>query len=1799
MASQFLSFRWCLTLGALVLGLASGCSSETTPPRPPPPSRDLPDVDRSTVEVSRATGVRADGLDEVTITVTVLKSDGMPLPGRNVMLKASGEGNTFSPASAQTDEKGVMVSKLVSRVAGPKQVTAQVESTGKPVLLGRAPTVQFIVPPAPQISKLALVGTGLGGVAGSPLKPVLEVQLQDEAGAVIRGATARVKLEVAAGPSLDLKGTVEVNAVDGVARFTELVLQRSGEYKLRAKLNALSVESPSFQVVPAAASVVELTGLPADAVAGSAVGAQVQLYDAFDNAATNYTGTLRIVTSDTTAVIPADLVFSTTDQGRKGFTGLSLHRAGLQTVGVKDTGNEALQGQVEIDVKPGAAARLTFAQAIGQHSVRAALSPVQVALTDAYGNSAGAPTQQVTVTLSPGSGGLEGTATVAPVGGVATFTNLSIAQEGTYTLTAQAQGLPDASSTSFTIVDDVAPAQPVLTQGPTTENSFIVQWNAVGDDGLLGTATSQELRRASTPILTDADFAAATLVFNGAPQAPGSAEQASNTSLAAGTTYHVALKVTDNAGNSVRSASRAFSTTDPSVAKLAFTVQPANGTAGVALADVKVALQDAGGNTVGNATLAVTLGLAEDEPFTPVTVNAVAGIATFPGLTLNKVGTYHFKASSGSLTEVQSNSFSIQPAAAARLDLVGLVGPVTSGVPGSVEVKVFDAFDNVATGFVGTVHFSSTDTAATLPPDYTFTPGDKGHKAFTGVVLQTVGAQTVTVQDLATPSLQDELTVEVGDVSVEELVLEVPSAPVQAGSPFAVTVTLRDGNGNIATGYTGTVSFGSSDGQVTLPTDYAFTAADAGKKTFSGLVLRTAGTQSITVQEAGATGLTDTKSLSVTEGPTASLMLSSPGTATAGASFSVTLSARDAFGNVVTGYTGSASFSSDDVLAELPEAYTFTEGDAGQRVFSATLKSAGTKQVSVTDGTFNTSATLTVGSGTPAKLVFSQQPAHGTVRATLAEVRVALQDGFGNTLSVSEPAVTVALTGGNPASVLSGTTTVSPAEGVASFSGLSVDQEGTAFEFEASATGLPSVKSTAFQVQDDLSPAVAVLSGSADSASSVTLTWAAVGDDGTEGTASSYELRHAATDITTEAQFAAATAVSIPAPQAAGQPETATVTGLTPGAHFFALKVLDGAGNSSRSASVQVELTVPPVVQEGHVIISEFRALGEEFIELRNTTTADLDVHGYVFRNAANDEVNLRAKSDPNGTAGTPVIIPAGGVLMGIPNPSGAIPTTVGFVYGAPGTAFALADTGDTLELYAQVPSHLEDRVDFQSFVTNPNTPLTATAFVGFAGSSTQLDPGSLTAEANDTAANWCVSFYPAGSRAGRIQDTAGAPNGSCKVAVINEVMLDAPSGEDGRVFVELAGPGGSVIGGAKILDIEGKGGAAGTLNTDTDFAPGETDGEFILPAGTRFPADGILLIADATVNNMTSVAGFVEGVDVKARDISLERGGGDTIQLVSAAGTLLDVLGHDTAGASLTVATAFNGLPMYATQTALTPTPTIGTAAPTFARAPNSADSGNNREDFHADPSATPGVANDEVHFTVTGLSPNNSAASAGRNGVTITGTDFSPGLRATFGANPSVPCGLVSPTSATCDAVKNAFELVARVNVSFSNPANVKTPDVQVVGGFTYTGSNNDATPTADPLETDFCNLQFPASISVQRTKPTEPIYGRLYEAGVTESYGDPGGILAEVGYGTSGTNPISHISWQFFPATYNAQVGNDDEFAGSLVPQATGTYSYTYRFSFDNGLHWTYCDTDGAGSNNGLVFEHTKLGVMTVTN
>ena len=93
--------------------------------------------------------------------------------------------------------------------------------------------------------------------------------------------------------------------------------------------------------------------------------------------------------------------------------------------------------------------------------------------------------------------------------------------------------------------------------------------------------------------------------------------------------------------------------------------------------------------------------------------------------------------------------------AASRLSISG-PSSVSAGVAFSITVSAYDAYGNLATGYVGTVHFSSSDPRAALPVNYTFTSGpggDNGVHTFTGLVLRKKGTQTLTLTDTLTSTV--------------------------------------------------------------------------------------------------------------------------------------------------------------------------------------------------------------------------------------------------------------------------------------------------------------------------------------------------------------------------------------------------------------------------------------------------------------------------------------------------------------------------------------------------------------------------------------------------------------------------------------------------------------------------------------------------------------------------------------------------------------------------------------------------------------------------------------------------------------------------------------------------------------------------------------------------------------------------------------------------------------------------------------------------------------------------------------
>ena len=75
-------------------------------------------------------------------------------------------------------------------------------------------------------------------------------------------------------------------------------------------------------------------------------------------------------------------------------------------------------------------------------------------------------------------------------------------------------------------------------------------------------------------------------------------------------------------------------------------------------------------------------------------------------------------------------------------------------------MTALDPYNNVATGYRGTIHFTSTDRLASLPNAYTFTAANNGVNSFVnGVTLRTTGTQTITATDLNNQSINGSASV--------------------------------------------------------------------------------------------------------------------------------------------------------------------------------------------------------------------------------------------------------------------------------------------------------------------------------------------------------------------------------------------------------------------------------------------------------------------------------------------------------------------------------------------------------------------------------------------------------------------------------------------------------------------------------------------------------------------------------------------------------------------------------------------------------------------------------------------------------------------------------------------------------------------------------------------------------------------------------------------------------------------------------------------------------------------------------
>jgi hypothetical protein len=235
---------------------------------------------------------------------------------------------------------------------------------------------------------------------------------------------------------------------------------------------------------------------------------------------------------------------------------------------------------------------------------------------------------------------------------------------------------------------------------------------------------------------------------------------------------------------------------------------------------------------------------------------ADAGIHAF-NLTFRTAGSQALTATdsaSPSLTGTQN--VLVNPGPAAMLaGLGGSGGITTAGVGGSGPITALDAFGNVATGYLGTVHFSSSDPQAVLPADYTFTAADAGTHTFSAI-LKTAGLQSLTAQDTAIPTLISSQTgITVLPAAASQFQIDAPAQLTEAQAAD-LSVAVLDPFGNLVPTFSGTLRFSSNDPDAILPSDYTFGAGDQGAHTFAnGVILYRKGMPSITATDTSSPSL--------------------------------------------------------------------------------------------------------------------------------------------------------------------------------------------------------------------------------------------------------------------------------------------------------------------------------------------------------------------------------------------------------------------------------------------------------------------------------------------------------------------------------------------------------------------------------------------------------------------------------------------------------------------------------------------------------------------------------------------------------------------------------------------------------------------------------------------------------------------------------------------------------------------------------------------------------------------------------
>jgi hypothetical protein len=943
--------------------------------------------------------------------------------------------------------------------------------------------------------------------AGIAIPPV-KVQVVDRFGNLIQADNStQVTLSIAGGPSGFTPGsTTTVTAVAGIATFNNLVLDTAGNYSLaeNATGGLTGSHSAGFTVNPAAPNNLGFSAQPSDASAGFPIypAVDVTVFDVFGNVVTpdNTDQVTLSVATGPGGFAGSSKTTLTVTGGVAHFNNLVLDTLGSYTLGEFATGGLTGPSSNSFTITSAVPNHLVFSVQPSNTAAGSAISPaVQVEVFDKFGNLlTGDNHDQVTLTVARGPDifAAGSTTTVKLSAGVATFSNLILDTAGTYTLAENLSGsstVTGPNSSSFRISPlgpdhlgfSVPPGSAragVAMSPPVTVSVFDKYNNPVPGDN----SDQVALTIASGPAGFDAGSTTTATVSGGVATF-------SNLILDIAGSYMLGESGT---GGLTGFNSNSFPVTAGAPDHLAFSVQPSNTIAGTAISPaVQVKLFDKFGNLTTNdssdqVTLSVASGPGGFDPASTTTTKVFSGVALFNNLILDTAGTYTLAANSGSVTGPNSSSFTITTTTKAD-HLIFSVQPTSTSagaaiIP-SVQVEVVDKYGNLITG-------DNTDqvklTIASGPGG--FDPASKttatvsgGIATFSTIILDTAGPYTL--GESATGGLtganSSGFSITAASGPPAHLAFSTQPTETFAGTPIipAVQVKLLDQYGNVITTDNSdqvTVSVASGPGGFD-PASTTTVTVSGGIATFSKLILDKAGNYTLGSTGPGGASGPPSSSFTITPYYVADHLGFSvqPGTVAAGSAMqpAVQVDVFDQFGNVLT------PDNSVEVALSIasgpggfdPASTTTVKVSAGVATFSNlifdvagtyTLHESALGPITGPDSaSFTVHAAASVG-----RLSFVTQPGGTVAGAAISPgVQVQLFDQYGNPLSSdSTDQVSMAI-GLNPAKgTLSGTTTVTASNGIATFSTLSIDKAASGYELSASSNGA-SKNSTPFSVTPD------------------------------------------------------------------------------------------------------------------------------------------------------------------------------------------------------------------------------------------------------------------------------------------------------------------------------------------------------------------------------------------------------------------------------------------------------------------------------------------------------------------------------------------------------------------------------------------------------------------------------------------------------------------------------------------------------------------------------------------------------------